>query len=102
MTVVIPPREIEEEDGLATKYLIVFTHNKRCARLHLAEGCWRARQRSFANFEYVDQDPPPRDAYNAICRDCWPGRSGDDLAAEDCDANMGDSDSSETATGESS
>ena len=96
------PGEVEEECGILTKYLIVFNHNRRCARLHLAEGCWRARQRSFADFEYVDEDPPPRTAYNAICRDCWPGRSGDDFVAEENAADMEDSNSSESTTGESS
>ena len=44
ISLTIPPGEVEEEDGFKAKYLIVFTHGKRCARLHLAEGCWRARQ----------------------------------------------------------
>ena len=98
----MPPGEVEEEGGIVSKYLVVSTHKGRCVRLHLAYGCWRARQRSFAVFEYIDQDPAPREMYNAICRDCWPGRSGDDLTAADGDADMGDSDSSATATGESS
>ena len=101
VSLAIPPGEVEEDDGLKAKYLIVFTHGKQCARLHVAEGCWRARQLSFASFEYVDQDPAPRDAYSAICKDCWPGRSGDDLANAVDDAEMGDTDSSASETGES-
>ena len=42
LSLVVPPGELEGEDGFKTKYLIVYTHNRRCARLHLAGGCWRA------------------------------------------------------------
>ena len=69
--------------------------------LHLAEGCWRARQLAFASFEYVEQDPFPRESYNPICKDCWPGRSGDDFADAEDDADMDDTDTSASETGES-
>ena len=59
LSLVVPPGELEEEDLFKTKYLIVYTHNRRCSRLHLAGGCWRARQLSFACFKYIDQGPPP-------------------------------------------
>ena len=102
LSLAVPPGEVEEEDLFKPKYLIVFTHNRRCARLHLARGCWRARQWSFACFEYVDQDPPPRDAYNAVCRGCWPGRSGEDLEDAEGDTGMEGSDTTASITEESS
>ena len=76
----LPPSDAENEQGLfRARYLVVYTHNRRCARLHLTEGCWRDRQLSFASVKHLDEDPPPREAHNAICRGCWPSRTGDDL-----------------------
>ena len=101
VSLAVPPGDVEDEDLFKTKYLIVYTHNRRCARLHLAGGCWRARQLSFACFEYVDQDPPPREAYNAVCRGRWPGRSGEDLEEAEGEGGMEASDTT-VSTEESS
>jgi len=102
LSLAIPPGEVEEEELFRTKYLIVYTRNRRCTCLHLAGGCWRARQLSFACFEYLDQDPPPREAYNSVCRGCWPGKSGEDFENEEVDAGMEGSDSTASDTEEAS
>ena len=101
LSLAVPPGELEDEDVFKTKYLIVYTHNPRRSRLHLAGGCWRARQLSFACFEHIDQDPPPREAYNAICRGCWPGRSGEGLEEAEGEGGMEGSDTT-VCTGEES
>ena len=50
LSLAVPLGELEDEDLFKTKYLIVYTHDRRCSRLHLAGGCWRALQLSFACF----------------------------------------------------
>ena len=102
LSLVAPPGELVDADVFKTKYLIVYTHNRQCSRLHLAGGCWRARQLSFACFEYIDQDPPPREAHNASCRGCWPGRSGDDLEEAEGEGGMEGSDTTVSTDEESS
>ena len=93
LPVVEPPAPVDL-DPFASKYLVVYTHNGKCARLHLSYGCWRARQMAFTSFEYLDVDPPPRDAYNAVCRGCWPGGAGVNLEVAEDDGGVGGSESS--------
>ena len=64
-------------EGADSKYLVVYTRNRNCARLHLVDGCWRSRQMAFADYELIDVDPPPREVYNVICKECWPGHSAE-------------------------
>ena len=72
----LTPIELDfEEDGEVKdyKYLIVYTRGRRCARLHSAGGCWRARQMMFKDAELIE-DHPDRTSYNRVCKECWPGQ----------------------------
>ena len=60
------------EVDIDAKFLIVYTRARTCARLHLANGCWRARQMNFQDYEVIEDDHPPRDRYNEVCKECWP------------------------------
>ena len=76
----LPPLEESGEDlevDQEAKYVIAITRQGREARLHKTSGCWRAKRLAFQNFELVDVDPPPQDKYNVVCKDCWPGMSGE-------------------------
>ena len=63
-----------EEKVKDYQYLIVYTRGRRCARLHAAQGCWRARQMLFRDVELIDGELPDRKRYNRICKECWPGQ----------------------------
>ena len=63
-----------EEKVKDYQYLIVYTRGRRCARLHAAQGCWRARQMLFRDVELIGGELPDRKSYNRICKECWPGQ----------------------------
>ena len=93
----LPPLEIagteEPVEGMDAKYLVAYTHNKKRARLHLVDGCWRARQMEFVEYELIDVDPPPRETYNVLCKQCWP-----DYSAEHTLMGVEDASSSSSGT----
>lgn len=97
----LPPlSDVLEEDGCdaeAAKYIIVYTRGRKEARLHLADGCWRARRLGFRDFELLDADTPDTKAYNRVCKDCWPRTpiqpSVEETDSEDSESNSGSSDS---------
>ena len=73
----LPPVDGEvakEEEVKDYQYLVVYTRGRKCARLHAAEGCWRARQMLFKDVELVEGSYPDRKQYNKICKECWPGQ----------------------------
>ena len=91
------PADADAEPFLA-KYLVVYTHGKQCACLHFVDGCWRPKQMAFTPFELLDFDPPPRDAYNKVCRMCWPGMSAEDFEMAYGDDNLEGTDTSSGTT----
>ena len=100
----IPEPSLEEEpeakddggDG-EVRYLIVYTHNRKVARLHRAGGCWRARRRDFQDFDLIEVEPAPRDMYNTYCTSCWPGHGREPTVEEEAE---GGSTSSTTSAGQ--
>ena len=91
------PADADAEPFIA-KYLVVYTHGKQCACLHLVDGCWRSKQMAFRSFDLLDVDPPPRDAYNKVCRIRWPGMSAEDFEMAYGDDNLEGTDTSSGTT----
>ena len=85
--------DLDEADE--AKYVVVYTRGRKEARLHLTGGCWRARRMEFRDFELIDTDEPPPEAYNKVCKDCWPVTPIQPSAAES------ESDDDESSSGES-
>ena len=57
----LPPMDLPASPGVdpfISKYLVVFTHARKCACLHLVDGCWSARRMAFTSFQFVNVDPP--------------------------------------------
>jgi len=86
--------EIDEDRD--AKFLIVYTRNRRDARLHKVDGCWRARKMDFADYELTNLDPIPRESYNMVCKQCWP-QDFIEPSAEPVESE-GDSSSSDSET----
>jgi hypothetical protein len=51
------PLDADAEPFIA-KYLVVYTHGKQSACLHLVDGRWRPKHMAFTSFEMLDVDPP--------------------------------------------
>ena len=51
-------------------YLVSITARATRRCLHLADGCWRARAHSFADYEMLAELPAAA-RYTSVCRDCW-------------------------------
>ena len=47
-------------------------HKAKHARLHRRDGCYRARQLRFHDYEILDFSLVPEELYNSICKVCWP------------------------------
>ena len=88
--------DVDVEEG--AKYIIVYTRDRSVARLHRMDGCWRARKMDFKQYDLVDVDPPPKETYTAVCKDCWlqaptePG-GATTAASDDSESDSGSSES---------
>ena len=89
----------DPEVDIDAKFLIVYTRARTCARLHLANGCWRARQMNFQDYEVIEDDHPPRDRCNEVCKECWPAKH---LAPSTDDAGLPEGESDDNAPGSTS
>ena len=72
------PKELEVwpvVDDEPAKYLVAVSRGGRVSCLHKANGCWRARFRTFQDYEIVHQDPPVASHFTGYCRNCWPKSS---------------------------
>ena len=57
------------------RFVVSESARGRVFRLHLHDGCWRARQRAFSKYaEFLENTVPPSE-YNLICANCF-GTSG--------------------------
>ena len=69
-------QEKEEEDENKALYVVSVARrrNSSCtvACLHSREGCYRGRGLVFANYELINEHPPPPNSYNEVCKSCWP------------------------------
>jgi hypothetical protein len=52
-------------------FVVSVSARNTTARLHRADGCWRARTLRMGSYEWLEVMPEKR-MYNAVCRDCWP------------------------------
>ena len=91
----------EEEEGKALYVVSVARRrNSSCtvACLHSRTGCYRGRGLVFANYELIHEHPPPPNAYNQVCKTCWPVG----LALYETDDEIATSSSSSSAAPSSS
>ena len=83
-------KENDQEEQHAIYVVSVASRARRpVACLHSRSGCWRGRGLAFGDYELICEHPPPTNAYNAVCKACWP--SGLDPSV----MNFGGTDSSE-------
>ena len=79
--------EPEEEDVPAEEYIISVSgtglgHRAKKSRLHRRNGCYRARQLRFQNFEVVNFTPVPDHMFDSVCKACWPsGGPGEEVSS---------------------
>lgn len=94
-----PASDLPGDAGEADEamYIVVYTRGRAEARLHRMDGCWRARKMDFKRYELIDIDPPPKEAYNAVCKVCWPQAptepSGTAKESDDSESDSGSSES---------
>ena len=63
------------------RFIVAYGRGRKKARLHLAQGCYRARTRGFLDFEFLAEDQPRAEAYDDFCRLCWRTGFAEDVLA---------------------